>query len=124
MGCLGMKCDCYKTKPLKQLRYDPITGKPSSEIKTVGYCSGTRENDLCDCCGDTVKCDFYPEKRKAKQKPITNFERIKAMGVEEMANFICSIMTLESCERLCPAREICTHGNPGMKEWLEMEVQQ
>lgn len=54
---------------------------------------------------------------------MTNYERIKAMSVDEMAEFICGIMTLESCERLCPAREICMNENAGMKEWLEMEVQ-
>lgn len=86
-----MICKAYKTKPIRQTRYDPITGKPNSEIRTAGYCSGTRENDLCDCGGDTAKCDFYPEKRKPK--PITNFDRIKAMSVEEMAEFLDDMQT-------------------------------
>lgn len=27
-------------------------------------CLGTREQDPCDCKGDTRKCNYYPEKRR------------------------------------------------------------
>lgn len=30
-----------------------------------GVCYGTKEREPCSCGGDPVKCDFYPEKRKA-----------------------------------------------------------
>ena len=43
--------------------YHEETGlsNPSSRL---GRCWGTKEMDICSCCGDTNKCDFYPEKRK------------------------------------------------------------
>lgn len=117
-----MICKAYKTKPIRQTRYDPITGKPNSEIRTAGYCSGTRENDLCDCGGDTAKCDFYPEKRK----PITNFDRIKAMSVEELAELI--RLVSYHCSALASENGCCGCRQPycertDLIKWLESEVQ-
>jgi hypothetical protein len=40
------KCDCY--------------------VEDTERCLGTKEVDPCTCDGDTNKCDFYPEKRIAK----------------------------------------------------------
>lgn len=47
---------------------------------------------------------------------MTNFERIKAMTIEEMAKFLCDMMP--SCESYCPAFDVC---RTGMDDWLEME---
>lgn len=32
-------------------------------IAEIERCSGTKEVDVCNCGGDSGKCDFYPEKR-------------------------------------------------------------
>ena len=34
-------------------------------------CLGTKEVETCSCGGDTDKCTFYPEKRKAKNMGVT-----------------------------------------------------
>ena len=53
-------------------------------------------------------------------KPMTNFERIKAMSVEELADFICDIYASNE------HREIRVDGKwmhpEDVEEWLEREV--
>lgn len=51
-----MVCDSYATY--------------SSESR----CLGTKEVETCSCGGDKSKCDFYPEKRKAAEKPMNTAE--------------------------------------------------
>lgn len=56
---------------------------------------------------------------------MTNYDRIKAMSVEEMGNFFDDISDSCASESLCdecPLQEGCTHGVP-FREWLESEVQ-
>ena len=59
---------------------------------------------------------------------MTNYERIKAMSVDELASFLCNIFIAEAevevedpCT-ICPARNHCRYGHNGMKDWLESEV--
>ncbi len=55
---------------------------------------------------------------------MTNYDRIKAMSVEEMGNFFDDISDSCASESLCdecPLQEGCTHGVP-FREWLESEV--
>ena len=52
------KCDCYHQHGMKFL------------------CYGTKEMEECSCGGDTSKCDFYPEKRKAKDQTMANEKRL------------------------------------------------
>ena len=46
-------------------------------------CLGTKEVETCSCGGDTDKCTFYPEKRKAKSsgttKPTMTREKAEAL---------------------------------------------
>lgn len=58
------QCNCYN------VRIDRIYG---NEVK-YGVCLGTKEVDRCNCGGDESKCDFYPEKRKATEKPMNAAE--------------------------------------------------
>lgn len=51
-----MVCDSYTTY--------------SSESR----CLGTKEVETCSCDGDESKCNFYPEKRKAAEKPMNTAE--------------------------------------------------
>ena len=55
---------------------------------------------------------------------MTNFEKIKQMSVEELAEFICSLMCDDCCDNRCPASEKCGGGFMclGMSEWLESEA--
>ena len=54
---------------------------------------------------------------------MTNFERIKAMDVEEIAKYLCHMMTAECCYISCPARYECAANDNGMVRFLESEVQ-
>ncbi len=55
---------------------------------------------------------------------MTNFEKIKQMSVEELAEFICNRMCADCCDNRCPAREFCEAGcrYSGMSKWLESEA--
>ena len=56
---------------------------------------------------------------------MTNYERIKAMSVDELASFFCNIIAEVEVEdpcTICPARNHCRYGHTGMKDWLESEV--
>lgn len=46
---------------------------------------------------------------------MTNFEWIKAMGVGELAKFLCSNM---ECSK-CFASDSCSFGDNGMVKWLK-----
>lgn len=59
---------------------------------------------------------------------MTNYERIKAMSVEEMADFLGTRQL--SCMKICKRVDTCNQYNfcypsccEGIKEWLESEVQ-
>lgn len=68
--------------------------------------------DLTPC----IPCEHY--------SPITNFDNLKAMSVEEMANLLGRFCGLaESCE-YCPFNGNCpnTYDAEHWKEWLAREV--
>jgi hypothetical protein len=52
-----------------------MTGDPIGHDVDVGVCFGTKEVDRCTCGGDKAKCDFYPEKRKAKEHKQDGWKR-------------------------------------------------
>lgn len=58
------KCNCYHIEKTTRYTYHPLTGCPIAHVIDVGVCWGTKERDACDCGGDPVKCDFYPQVRK------------------------------------------------------------
>ena len=60
------QCKCYET------RQEPIIA--TSCLRTYDVCLGTKEQDRCSCGGDESKCNFYPEKRKAAEKPMNTAE--------------------------------------------------
>lgn len=49
-------------------------------------------------------------------------EKIKQMSAEELARFLCILMTASDCESRCPASELCYFNHNGMLEWLESEI--
>ena len=65
---------------------------------------------------------LYPKKQ-------TNFEKIKAMSVEELAKWLCKHMDCWETDptRLCPGYEFCTtHDGEenGLIAWLKSEVEE
>lgn len=68
----------------------------------------------------SLDCPNYQEKRQ------TNFDRIKTMSVEEMAEFLSDIANCciwDDCEH-CPLNLLACNNECFMKEWLESEVQE
>ena len=33
----------------------------------LGYCLDTKEMEFCSCHGDESKCNYYPEKKRARK---------------------------------------------------------
>ena len=60
------RCDCYETRT--------ETAGPWKNNYLYGVCLGTREVEMCNCCGDESKCTFYPEKRKKAEKKMNTAE--------------------------------------------------
>ena len=54
---------------------------------------------------------------------MTNGDRIRAMTDEELAEFLCGMMTADQCAQSCPARERCYYGHNGMVEWLQQPAE-
>ena len=50
------RCECYDSR------------------NVYSVCLGAKELERCYCGGDKSKCDFYPEKRKAAEKPMNTAE--------------------------------------------------
>lgn len=56
-------------------------------------------------------------------KPVTQFDRIKAMSVEEMAQLLCDCSDCGNGR--CYGNDLCTQGDGacnGLVKWLEQEV--
>ena len=57
-------------------------------------------------------------------KPITNFERIKDMSVDKLAEFICGIYDMdEDNAKFINGTIIPAYSEYDIKEWLEREVE-
>lgn len=62
------KCKHYRESEIQDCTYDAVSGEPLPHVVKRGRCNGTFEQDFCDCAGDPLNCDFYPDvKDKAKQ---------------------------------------------------------
>ena len=73
-------------------------------------------DNLCVCCGIPIPegrqvCPICEAHGKPKKK--TNFDRIKAMSVEEMADFLMNFVTEALTNPKCIV----------VKKWLESEVE-
>ncbi len=55
---------------------------------------------------------------------MNNFEKIKQMSKEDLAKFLCGLMSADDCEVTCPAREHCRFQHNGLIDWLEREVEE
>ena len=79
------KCDCYRVESEIHCFVDE-NGVPIYESINVPRCLGTKEKDVCDCCGDKSKCNFY--------------ERVRAEAAEEKKNLSTTKDVLEEIEGL------------------------
>ena len=98
--------------------------KPSEEQAVSVAQGGDGMEDKCVCCGavipeGTMAC---PNCLVSHEHIQTNYERILAMGVKELAEFICD-NTRECCD--CRGYDYCeptkVHAN-GLITWLKKEV--
>lgn len=70
---------------------------------------------LYDC-----KCS---EKKCSEWKSLTNYDRIKAMSVEEMAEFICGIFDIQPDDsKFINGDLIPMYDENEIRQWLESEV--
>lgn len=73
---------------------------------------------VCNMYGDCMTV-FLEERNQRVQ---TNADLIRSMTDEELAKWICSIMTAECCDQRCPGRDICNFGDNGLVKWLKQPV--
>lgn len=52
---------------------------------------------------------------------MTNGDKIRSMTDEELAKWMCSVMTVECCDCTCPGRDVCTKHN-GLDKWMKREM--
>lgn len=55
---------------------------------------------------------------------MTNADKIRAMSDEELAEWLCSLMTAECCDQRCPARDICNLGDNGLVKWMKQPAEE
>ena len=57
-------------------------------------------------------------------EPQTNADRIRAMRDDQLAEWLCNLMTAECCDQRCPARDICSLGNNGLVKWMKQPAEE
>ena len=95
------------------------------ELKRCANCANgrwtSRESQVPEIC---ITCNYNAQGDPSAWEPIavTNADRIRAMGDEELANFICKAY---ECYR-CPGEELCNaidgKANGAMK-WLQQPAE-
>lgn len=74
----------------------------------------------CALYGDCMTAFLETRKRRVR----TNADRIRAMSDEELAEWMCSLMTAECCDQRCPARDICNLGDNGLVKWMKQPAEE
>ena len=54
---------------------------------------------------------------------MTNQQWIQSMDEDDLALFLCNLMTRECCDESCPARDFCGTGRNGLRQWIRLEAQ-
>lgn len=68
-------------------------------------------------CTELAQGYREPEKKMSLLKPYTNFEKIKAMDIDEMADFLCGL-----CADVAMLAIYGVEMRSPNKQWLESEV--
>ena len=71
-------CDCYRESENRRYLTDfeqgMVYAKTGQRItyrdEVESHCFGTKEQEICTCGGNPLKCDFYPEKGDSRSIPI------------------------------------------------------
>lgn len=86
-------------------------------------CRFEHDEDCCNSGSPQYMCKCKPNVCTSAV-PMTNADRIRAMSDEELAKWICSIMTAECCDQRCPARDICNLGDNGLVKWMKQPAEE
>lgn len=76
----------------------------------------------CEVKGDNLDIQMERDCRSFVQA--TNADRIRSMSDEQLAKWLCSIMTAECCDQRCPARDICNLGDNGLVKWMKQPAEE
>lgn len=87
-------------------------------------------NHICKKCGGIAGWDSYFQSwictrcGNEEPKPQTNYDRIHAMSVEELAEFMCHNVSNGTVNcAFCATAEFCRMGHNGWLDWLKQEVE-
>lgn len=89
----------------------------------VGFHSEHFVNNDGTIVTHTTKCETCNGERYITV-PMTNADRIRSMNDEELAEWMCSLMTAECCDQRCPARDICNLGDNGLVKWMKQPAEE
>lgn len=73
-------------------------------------------------CGEPADAALGCCNRIVTQK--TNADRIRDMSDDQLAKWLCSLMTAECCDQRCPARDICSLGDNGLVKWMKQPAEE
>lgn len=54
--------------------------------------------------------------------PCTNGDLLRSMSDQSLGEWICSLMTAESCDTRCPAKDLCGPDRKGLVRWMKEET--
>lgn len=63
------KCSCFEERFVADYVATRNAGFGDVLYRKECRCRGTKEQDVCSCGGDELKCDFYPDKQQPKSCP-------------------------------------------------------
>lgn len=73
----------------------------------------------CRLYGDCIAAFLEARKQNVR----TNADMIRSMNDEELAEWLCSLMTADCCDQRCPARDICNLGDNGLAKWIKQPAE-
>ena len=86
-------------------------------------CKFEHDEDCCNRGSPQYMCKCKPDICHSAV-PMTNADRIRSMSDEELAEWLCSLMTAECCDQRCPARDICNLGDNGLVKWMKQPAEE
>lgn len=125
IGKTGIRCDGWCEVEIREKDPFAYVWWPGSEVEDIAK---------IEDYGKTWACYAYPPAHIDREawepcgayvpKIVTNADRIRAMSDEELAEWMCSLMTAECCDQRCPARDICNLGDNGLVKWMKQPAEE